>query len=383
MTKSNPMHVFLAVMFLVVCFLAAERMRTNGAGIRDAVTPVEVLANGSVPQELTAGQAFKNIQVLKTIPSSQLQGAMDFIAASLGVGCDHCHVGNEFEKDEKPTKQMARRMIQMMFDLNRGSFVGKGGVTCYTCHRGRPRPLTVPAMTRPDVAAAEGASPNAALPSVDQVLDDYVKALGGRAALERLTTRVIKGSRVNADNTVVPVEVYQKAPNKILTLTIYPSQTFYGAFDGAVGWSADNQGKGEINEAFLTLLKRDGEFFQGLTLKEHYANVKLAGKEKIGGRDSYVVEATAPDGSFEKFYFDSQTALLVQRYRESKTVLGALPNYVYFDQYREVDGVKLPFVVRWAMPSRAWSRMLGEVKHNVPIDDSRFAGPPAKRDGEQ
>src|SRR6267143_477465 len=75
----------------------------------------------------TAEQAFKNIQVFKGVPAPQLDQAMAFITGSLGVKCSYCHV-NQFEKDEKPTKATARRMIRMVFDLNKGSFAGEGAV---------------------------------------------------------------------------------------------------------------------------------------------------------------------------------------------------------------------------------------------------------------
>src|SRR5262250_52201 len=99
----------------------------------------------SISQAQTAEQKFKNIQIFKTLPATQLDPTMAFISGSLGVRCNYCHVSNGFEKDDKPTKQTARRMIQMVFDLNKGSFNGQGTVSCYTCHRGKPTPISVPA----------------------------------------------------------------------------------------------------------------------------------------------------------------------------------------------------------------------------------------------
>src|SRR5262245_17344318 len=98
----------------------------------------------SASAEKTAEQVYKNIQVFKGVPASQLEGDMAFITGSLGVRCNYCHV-NPFEKDDKPTKLTARKMIQMVFDLNKGSFNGAGAVSCYTCHRGKPLPVSVPA----------------------------------------------------------------------------------------------------------------------------------------------------------------------------------------------------------------------------------------------
>src|SRR5579864_3568931 len=85
-----------------------------------------------------AEEQFKNIQVLKGVPADQIFPTMQFIAASLGVECEFCHVQNAFEKDDKKTKQTARKMIEMMFAINKDNFEAHREVTCYSCHRGSP-----------------------------------------------------------------------------------------------------------------------------------------------------------------------------------------------------------------------------------------------------
>jgi len=159
-------------------------------------------------QEKPAEQVYRNIQALKGVPASQLQQVMALFTGSLGVKCNYCHT-NPFEKDDKPAKQTARRMINMVFDLNRGSFDGRNTITCYTCHRGQPKPDTVLALGRnlflPQPAVAR---PDMSTPTVDQILERYVQALGGRELLEKFTTRVSRGSRIGADGVLVPEEVY-------------------------------------------------------------------------------------------------------------------------------------------------------------------------------
>ena len=73
----------------------------------------------------TAEQQFKNIQVLKDIPADQVIPSMQFIASSLGVGCDFCHVEHQMDKDDKKTKVAARKMMTMMFEINADSFEGE------------------------------------------------------------------------------------------------------------------------------------------------------------------------------------------------------------------------------------------------------------------
>jgi len=140
----------------------------------------------SMAHAQTAEQKFKNIQIFKTLPATQLDPTMAFISGSLGVRCSYCHVTNSFDKDDKPTKLTARRMIQMVF------------------------------------------------------------------------------------------------------------------------------------------------------------------------------------------LFDVRTGLLVRRYTESDTPLGKLPLQVDYEDYRDVDGIKQPFLIHWSFPGRVWGRKIDEIKQNVPLDDAKF-----------
>ena len=90
-------------------------------------------------KEERAEQKYKNIQLLRGIPSDRLTKIMFAFKSSLGVECTYCHIKDEFEKDDKPTKQTARKMIQIVRDTN-AKLGGAGRVTCFTCHRGQTRP---------------------------------------------------------------------------------------------------------------------------------------------------------------------------------------------------------------------------------------------------
>src|ERR1035438_5580727 len=113
-------------------------------------------AGAQTPPAQTAGtpklaeEQFKNIKVLTGIPAEQVIPAMQFITASLGVECEYCHVrqdhapGMAFDKDDKKPKVIARKMIQMMFAINKDNFEGKREVTCFSCHRGAAEPVGIP-----------------------------------------------------------------------------------------------------------------------------------------------------------------------------------------------------------------------------------------------
>src|SRR5215510_9680919 len=259
----------------------------------------------SITHAQTAEQKFKNIQIFKTLPATQLDPTMAFISGSLGVRCSYCHVTNSFDKDDKPTKLTARRMIQMVFDLNKGSFNGQGAVSCYTCHRGKPTPVAVPAVGQNLWAPSSPSPTPTPLPSVKQILDRYVQALGGAEALKKITNRTAKGSRIGADGVLVPEEVYQKAPDKLLTVTSYPNVVFSNGYNGTAGWGhSSRDGATPLPDQLLAQLKRDAVFYQELKIRELYPNLVVVGIDRVRDAEVYAIQAAPVTGPAEKLFFD-------------------------------------------------------------------------------
>ena len=139
--------------------------------------------------------------------------------------------------------------------------------------------------------------------------------------------------------------------------------------NGDVGWSMNltENGLVQLTGPRLALAKRNAVFNGESRLAELYAKLAFAGAAKIDSRETFVVAATPAAGLEEKLYFDRQTGLLVRR------LVGVMENN--FEDYRDVDGVKLPFTLRQKAPQGGISIKLREIKHNVPIDDAKFAVP--------
>ena len=227
-------------------------------------------------------------------------------------------------------------------------------------------------------AAVAQTTPQAALPSVDQILDKYVQALGGKAALEKLTSEVAKGT-FEMDQMPGPAaeEIYGKAPNKQCMVTDSPGfGQFRRGFNGAAGWEHNPQtGLRDITGPELAAMKRDADFYWAIKLKELYPKMTVKEKESVNGHDAYVIEATPPDGAAETMYFDADSGLLVRTEREGEGPNGKVTIDTTFSDYREVDGVRLPFVMHISLGDFAFVIKLSEVKHNVPIDDAKFDKP--------
>lgn len=331
-----------------------------------------------------AEQQFKNIQVLKGMPSSQLGVVMDFISSSLGVRCDFCHVPQAFDKDDKPAKLTARKMMLMQFAINKDNkdiFGATGGVTCYTCHRGQSNPQVMPMLPISMAGGEAGPSkPAETLPTVDEVLNKYMQAVGGEAAYRKIHSRFLKGTQVTMEGAEIPVETYEVAPDKLVTIMTTQRQgVMMNGYNGKVGWQKGPRGQREMMGAQLAAMKRSADFYGDIKLKEMYPGLEVVDREKVGDRDAIVLASQASPTRIEKLYFDAQTGLLIRFQSITQTPLGPVPDQFDFEDYRDVDGIKLPFTMRHS-PVEAregWTRKYTEIKQNVSIDETKFNPPPA------
>ena len=138
----------------------------------------------------------------------------------------------------------------------------------------------------------------------------------------------------------------------------------------------------ELTAAETARIKRQADLYRDFNLKDQYSILVAVGVEKIRDRDAYLVDATALDGREEKLFFDVQTGLLVRKIVFTPTMLGLDPDQTDFEDYREVNGVKLPFIIRASFLDDnhlGTTRKVVEVKHNVAMDDAKFDMPSAKQ----
>ncbi len=344
-------------------------------------------ALGQGTKEKTAGEDRKNIVVLKTLPASRLNPVMDLMASSLGVRCQHCHFadssGTHFERDDKPEKRTARKMIQMVMDLNSRSFGGRPVITCYTCHHGSVEPAEVlPLPAQPAKPENEKEKESASLPTVDQVLASYEKALGGSDAIRKITSRITKGSSIDAEGHAMSEEIVQKAPGLFLsTVTFREGMQRKRGFDGKVGWFSTPRGIREIPAERAGELRRGAELFPLSGLREKSSALHVREKDTLNGKDVYVLAAPAGDDVTELYSFDVATGLLVREMTVTETPVGIIPTQIDYTDYRPVDGVKIPFSVRSSAPDpRDESTLrITSVEQNVKVDEKQFSPPAEKK----
>jgi photosynthetic reaction center cytochrome c subunit len=352
-------YTALAVTFALILWMPAKiTARTSTRGVAERAIGTEV--------QKTAAEAFKNIQVLKDIPADELMPTMRYVAAALGVGCDYCHEADHFDSDEKPTKQRARNMMKMIVAINQDNFNRKREVTCYTCHRGAAKAANIASLSAAATGVAAPASesgsnaktahppgsdpgqtlafsnaPSTSLPSVNEILAKYLEAVGGSAAIQKNHSRLEQGSMEGPRGVRATIETYRTAPDKAFAIVHRPNGDVTEGVNGEIGWGR-------------------------------------RGTESVNGHDAYVVMAWWKGDGSDRIYFDAQNGLLLRISHRIESPLGALPLQTDYEDYRDVNGLKIPFTVLVTRVDGTTTYMWKKMDANVAIEPSRYEKPVEK-----
>jgi photosynthetic reaction center cytochrome c subunit len=343
---------------------------------------VAVTAQEAKVPAKTAVQQFKNIEVLKDIPADELIPTMQFIAGALGVDCEFCHVQHAMDKDDKKEKQTARKMMAMELTLNADHFDGHIEVTCFTCHRGSPHPINIPILS-PEIAnkpphehaeANESAAkPN--LPTAEVILDKYLAATGGADAFHKIKTRIEKGT-IDAMGEKYPVEIYSEGPDKRVSISHPSFGESVTAFNGQTGWLGSPRGAHPMGTLENEAARMDAQLYFPVRARELFQEFKVLPGETIGGHATYLVTAKGAGLPPVKLYFDQQSGLLLRQVRYAETPLGRNPTQVDYADYRETDGVKIPYQWTLTRTNGSFTIQIQTVQQNAAIDEKLFVMPP-------
>ncbi|MGA8184440.1 MAG: c-type cytochrome, partial [Terriglobia bacterium] len=349
--------------------------------------PKSVGQSAQTPVARTAAEAYKNINVLKDIPANELIPTMEFISASLGVHCDYCHVEHHFDEDTKKPKQRAREMMQMMFAIDKDSFHGHLQVTCNTCHNGARHPAGMPAVAAAGEVQASPAHMEehgrranlASLPQPDAIVGKYVVALGGADALRKVKSRVMTGTMTAFGHTM-PVEIYAQAPDEMANVIKSPRGQSMTVYNGHEGWaSMMPRPPHPLEGSELDRARLDADFYFPLDIQKLFTSLRERPPQKVGDEEAYVVLGMRLGKPPVELFFSKQSGLLLRMVYFTQTALGRLPQQTDYSDYREVDGVKVPFQWTVAQPRGASTVQLAEVRQNVPISASKFSIPAGHR----
>jgi photosynthetic reaction center cytochrome c subunit len=315
------------------------------ASVTAFLSALLAIGAGQTPIEPPAALRRPHLEVLTTVPESQLFPIMNAIADSLGVRCDYCHVRNApdptktwslaggwvWDRDDKPQKAVAKAMMRMVADINEGQFRGRAIVSCYTCHRGSVAAATFPPL--PPREYETGPAP------VDVVLKG--------------------GDRFRA------------------TLRMPPDGPSIQAVNGDSGWIANDRASRALQPGELARLRRAAQRY-GVVKVDRPANLRISGIDRIGDRDVHVAMSELDARTHMILFFDAATGLLLRERMTTDTTFTPLQEQIDYEDYRNIDGVMLPFRIRSSdgSPFDTSVKVFTSIQHDVAIDDATFQQSP-------
>ncbi len=366
------------------------------AGFIGVGLPVLALQGSQAPaptKPVMAEDVFKNVQALRGIGVDDFMHTMGIMCAAIGSDCVGCHPNAGSDQVDwafdTPRKRTARRMVQMVTAINRDTFGGRQVVTCWTCHRGRDKPVTTPALDfvygEPVLEFDDMIPAARGVGTVDQVLNKYYQAIGGLDKVSTLKSFVATGKSVGykgfGGGGVVEVSV--QAPDKRSTYISFPEYPDRGmsvrTFDGRTGWMATPLAI--VQKYELTGSERDGARLDAqlafpAQIKTALTLLRVGLPTTINEKDVTVVQGNGPNNTLVTLYFDDASGLLVRSVRLGTSPIGRVPTQVDYSDYRDVgNGVKLPFNWTFAWLDGRDAFEFTDMKINVPIDAAKFGQP--------
>jgi hypothetical protein len=344
------------------------------------------IATGQQPQ--MSDEAFKNVQALKGIPVDEFMGTMGLFSAALSMCCGDCHTGagtsNPKWEADPPRKRTARRMVQMVDVINKANFNGRRVVTCWTCHRGQPRPAATPPMDRiygEPVNEPADILPvaSSAVPTIDQILDRYVAAMGG-AKLSSITSLTAKGTSIGYGEVGKgdPAELYARAPNQLMTIVHQRDGDMSRVFDGQNGFFMLPLTIVQVypwTDGAIQGAKLEAEMMFPDMIKSYLTDWRVSFPITLDGREVDVVQGTGPDNLLATLYFDKQSGLLNRLIHYRMSAVGRVPTQIDLADYKPVGGRMFPSKWSYAWVSGREEYTWTDAQANAAVDQTKFAKP--------
>ena len=313
-------------------------------------------------------QPLKNVQILTGLSRPEIQRVMNEMRAGLGVHCHHCHANDDTNgaSDTKPEKARARDMMRMVIDLNARHFGGKPVVTCFTCHNGHPKPALVPPLPQPvppEPAAVEVKS----LPAVASVIQKYVAAVGRELPPD--APRRFKGTQKSPTGPEVKVRIADAGAMWRADIDLPDGSTISQKVGPTGGWRRDKTGVRDMTADELISSRMGRRAFAPFHTSALGDDARVVDSEPIDGHNAWVVRTTNA-----RYWFDSETGLLLRRIVYYDSPVGRIPERTDFDDYRDAGVLKLPFLTRAVLvdPWLGGLRQAETIAVGAAIDQAEF-----------
>lgn len=214
--------------------------------------------------------------------------------------------------------------------------------------------------------------------SAEAILQKHVKAIGGEAAFKKTKSREMIGVLdIPSQGMSADMKIISKAPNKMRSELDIPGMgKVIEACDGTVAWSQNPfTGLLEKEGSQLKQAKTQADFYRDIEIAGRFEKWTLKGREEVDGKDAWVLVGSSANGDAETMYIDATTYLMHKVTAKTETPNGAMDASTTLTDYRTVNGLKFPFMVKIQSPMGEMSMKIKAVNFDVDAPDSLFSKP--------
>lgn len=238
------------------------------------------------------------------------------------------------------------------------------------------------------IALFAALAPTLSAQTADEIVERILAASGGRQALVKVKSRHVTGTvAVSTPRGDLPgtIEMWNEVPNKSrnvmkvdLSSAGLASAVVDQRFNGEAGYVVDSlQGNRAITGSPLDLMK--GGFFPTpfIDYKNRGGTVSLAGREKLADHDAYILAHVPKIGTPTRWYIDAKSYLPIRSIAKVHVPqLGTdVEQTTEYSDYRQVDGLQVPFKIKYASPLQTYVVTVMKIEHNVAMDEASFSKP--------
>jgi uncharacterized protein YifN (PemK superfamily) len=202
------------------------------------------------------------------------------------------------------------------------------------------------------------------------VLNKFVQAIGGPDAVAKAKTLVVHGTQTTRDLVTTPLTVEEKATGEYRVQVDTKPNPQTRVFDGKNAWVQAGQNARDLEGVQAAQVSRSSELLL-LNLKQRYPNLQVGRYGNVEGVETIVLQARTPAVT-DQLQFERQSGLLKRRTIQTSTPYGALVEQLDYSDYRDVEGVKLPFQVKYTSWNAVTTQKIGDAKINGTIDQADF-----------
>ncbi|MCJ8163906.1 insulinase family protein [Pontibacter sp. E15-1] len=210
--------------------------------------------------------------------------------------------------------------------------------------------------------------------TAEQVIADYIKAIGGQANIEKLKDISIT-SNASIQGMTLVFKQQQKGNDKFAVQVLMNNNPMQRVIiNGDKGkMEAPMQGMNkELTAEELQTQKLEANLFPTLQYGKLGIKTKLTGMEKVDGKDAYAVEVTLPSGQKATHYFAKDTGLRLKEVNNLETPQGVITQTKSYSDYKEVSGVKFPYVVETVVGPQTIKAEVQNIEVNKNLPDDTF-----------